>query len=75
MTKIAKRVLVIQYEQFFEVDDVGDISTVIRETLDHMRESAGARVVGSYDADDDVAFRAKAKSHINISAPINIEID
>jgi hypothetical protein len=73
--KTPKRVFVVQYEQFFDADDVGDISEAIHQGLETLRAYAGARILGSYDAIDDDKFRGQAVTHISITRPINIEVD
>lgn len=70
-----KRLIVVQYEQFFETDDGGDIAEAMREGLEALRTYGGARVVGSYETEDDTKFRSKALTSITIGSPITITID
>ena len=70
-----KQVLVIQYEQFFDANDAGDLPEAVRQTLESMRMYAGGRVVGSYMANEDDEFHKKALTHITVTQPIRIEVD
>ena len=69
------RVIVVQYEQFFEVEDIGGISEAVQEALDVLRGPAGARVIGSYEAETDSRFLAEAVDAITITGPVKIAID
>ena len=71
MTKI----LVIQYEQFFELDESNNIEEAVREGLDNLRGCGGARVIGSYETEDNNKFRNKAVESITVNAPVIIAVD
>ncbi len=71
MTKI----LVIQYEQFFMLDESNNIEEAVREGLDSLRGSGGARVIGSYEAEENDKFRNKAVNSITVNAPVIIDVD
>ena len=75
-----ERVLIVQYEQYFQLDgdpDV-DIASAINETLEAMRMYAGGVATGFYE--DDMSdpyshFRGKAIYEIKVSQPTTITID
>jgi len=68
-----KKVIVIQYEQFFDEEDAGEIKSSILEALQVLQQQAGARVIGSYEAIDNESFRASAVSSITIKSPVIID--
>jgi hypothetical protein len=67
--------VVIQYEQFFELPDDPPTPDQIAETLETMRMYGGARVVGSYETEENQKFLDKAVSTITINAPVRISVD
>ena len=69
------RVVVVQYEQFFNLNEAADIPEAVREALDALRGLGGARVVGSYEAIEDARFLAKAVDSITISGPVTLSVD
>ena len=70
------RILVIQYEQFFALDAIdNDITGATREGLDILRGYGGARIIGSYETEDDPKFRDKRVASITVDAPVIITVD
>ncbi len=69
------KILVIQYEQFFDLDECNNIEEAVREGLDSLRGYGGARVVGSYETQGDAKFLGKAVTTITINAPVTIDVD
>lgn len=76
-TKKQRNLLVIQIEQFFDLDTdtASDIETGIRETLETARGYAGARVVSTYHTEETDEFLNKAISSFLIQAPAKLEFD
>ena len=71
MTKL----LVIQYEQFFELDTPNDLTEAIRAALELLREQGGARVVGSYETAGTAEWGDKALGEIRVLSPTVISVD
>ena len=70
------KVLVIQYEQFFELnEECTSIQDAVREGLDILRSYGGARIIDSYETEDNAKFRDKAITSIIINSPITLKID
>ncbi len=70
------KILVIQYEQFFELNkEDNDIPEAAREGLDILRGYGGARIIGSYETEDNAKFRDKAITSIIINSPVTLTID
>ena len=71
------KLLVIQYEQFFELDAPNDyrLTEEIRAALQVLREQGGARVVGSYETEDTAKWQDKAVSEIIVLSPTVISVD
>ncbi len=69
------KILVVQYEQFFNLDESNSIEEAVREGLDHLRGYAGARVIGSYETQEDDKFLNKAVTTIIVNAPVTISVD
>ncbi len=69
------RILVIQYEQFFDLSEHNDLSEAVRAGLDTLRRSGGARVIGSYETEETKDWLAKAIDSITIKGPLVIEVD
>jgi hypothetical protein len=74
-TPKGKQLLVVQYEQFFESDDLPTLPEEIDRALEIMREQAGARVVGSYSVEDTQEFRDRAVDYIEVTQPMKIRVD
>lgn len=70
----AKRLLVIQYEQFFDADDAGDLIEAIRRGLEALREYGGAHVIGSYSTSDP-DFTSRSQRFITLTTPVKLEVD
>jgi hypothetical protein len=72
-----KKILVVQMEMFFNIneDDISDIAEAVYESLEKMREQAGARVIGSYADHDSAEFRNRAVDSIEIPAPTKLLVD
>jgi len=70
------KVLVIQYEQFFGLDEgYNGIPEAVREGLDILRSYGGARVINSYETEDNAKFLDKAITSIIINSPVTLKID
>lgn len=69
------RIFVVQYEQFFNLDENNTIEEAVRDGIDNLRDYGGARVTGSYETQDDDKFRNKAVKTITINAPVVITVD
>lgn len=66
-------IIVVQYEQFFELPDAPNITEAVKDALDLLRQYGGARVVGSYGTKDTKEFRDKALGSITIESPIILQ--
>ena len=69
------KILVIQYEQFFMLDESNNIEEAVKEGLDNLRGYGGARIIGSYETEDNDKFRNKAVNSIIVNAPVIIDVD
>ena len=70
-----KRILVVQYEQSFDLSEYTDLSTAVREGLDVLRGYGGARVIGSYVTEETKDWLDKAVDYLTVDAPVIIEVD
>lgn len=75
LKKELKSIVVVQYEQSFDLTDASSITEAVTDALDVLRQYGGARVVGSYTTKDDKEFQDKALGSITIESPITLQFD
>lgn len=69
------KVLVVQYEQFFDLKEDSDLPEAIRDSLETLRMYGGGRVVGSYETEETKEWLGKAVDTITVHSPMTVRID
>ena len=74
---MSRRVYVIQYEQVWypDEDELSPLVEAVREGLEVLRQYAGARVVGSYEAEETEEFKDRGQDTITVPLTTKLLID